>query len=202
MPPTTTKTTFAVDDVPAGTGRLPTERLKLSVERLLGTPVEACDSYAEEVVRQLAGACRMKEAVSAALGRLTGLPLWGVGRAGVAWFQFGSRRAVQTARGGTKEVGDLALHLACPWRLVGPAGEVLACDESGPEVFTVLGSPPLLCSGVRAWEGGAFELEFAGGERLQVGPGDPHCEEYWRLFQPGSGERHFVVGPAGIDPTA
>jgi hypothetical protein len=144
----------------------------------------------------------MKEAVSAALGRLLGLPLWGVGRAGIVWFQFGGRRAVLTSRGGTKEVGEFALHLACPWRLVGPAGEVLACDESRPEALAGLGSPPLLCSGIRGWEDGAFELEFAGGERLRVGPGDPHCEEFWRLFRPGSEERQFVVGPSGIDPTA
>src|SRR3954471_4751711 len=51
---TTTKQTmtFAVDDVPAGTGRLPTEPLKSSVERVLGTPVEACDSYTARVVEQ------------------------------------------------------------------------------------------------------------------------------------------------------
>jgi hypothetical protein len=52
MPATTTRTAFAVDDVPVGTGSLTTERLKDSVEKLLGTPVEACDSYSAEVVKQ------------------------------------------------------------------------------------------------------------------------------------------------------
>jgi hypothetical protein len=42
----------AVDPVPAGTQPLPTERAKASVERMLGTPVEACDSYSADVVRQ------------------------------------------------------------------------------------------------------------------------------------------------------
>jgi hypothetical protein len=53
MTPTTTRgTTFAVDDVPLGTSLLPTERLKESVEKLLRTPVEACDSYTAQVVEQ------------------------------------------------------------------------------------------------------------------------------------------------------
>jgi hypothetical protein len=49
-------------------------------------------------------------------------------------------------------------------------------------------------------EAGAFELEFAGGERLLVEPGEPRCEEYWRLFRPGLEQPHFVVGSAGTDP--
>jgi hypothetical protein len=53
MATTTTRgTTFAVDDVPIGTDLLPTERLKESVEKLLSTPVEACDSYTARVVEQ------------------------------------------------------------------------------------------------------------------------------------------------------
>jgi hypothetical protein len=40
-------------------------------------------------------------------------------------------------------------------------------------------------------------LEFAGGERLQVEPGEPDRLEYWRLFQPGLDRPHFVVGPSG-----
>jgi hypothetical protein len=94
-------------------------------------------------------------------------------------------------------VGDFGLHLDCPWRLLGPAAELLASDESGPDVLAGLASPPLPCSGVLAGEGGAFELEFAGGERLQVEPGEPDRLEYWRLFQPGLDRPHFVVGPSG-----
>jgi hypothetical protein len=52
MATTTQRTTFAVDDVPVGTGLLATERLKGSVEKVLGTPAEACDSYAAAVVEQ------------------------------------------------------------------------------------------------------------------------------------------------------
>ncbi len=49
---TTTSTTFPVDDVAVGTKPLPTERLKESIEKLLGTPVEACDRYTATVVKQ------------------------------------------------------------------------------------------------------------------------------------------------------
>jgi hypothetical protein len=142
----------------------------------------------------------MNEAITETLGRLRGQALWSVGRAGVVWFQFGSRRTVRDARGKTKEVGELVMHLNCPWRLLGPEGELLARDDSEPEVLLGLSSPPLLCSMARVGQGGAFELEFAGGERLLVEPEDPDCEEYWRLFSPYSGRPHFVVGPEGNDP--
>jgi hypothetical protein len=141
----------------------------------------------------------MKEAITEAIGQLQGLALWSAGRAGIVWFQFGSRRTVRGLRGKTKEVGELALHLNCPWRLLGPEGKLLACDHSEPEVLAGLASPPLLCSTVRVGQGGAFELEFAGGERLLAEPEDPDSEEFWRLFSPYSGRPHFVVGPAGID---
>lgn len=146
------------------------------------------------------GASAIKERISAALERLLDLPLWSVGRAGIVWFLFGDRRTVLTARGGSKEVGEFALHLGCPWQLIGPAGELLASDDSEPDVLARLASPPLLCSTARSCEGGAFELGFAGGERLHVEPDDPTSEEYWRLFCPYSDQPHLVVGPAGIDP--
>jgi hypothetical protein len=44
--------TIAVDDVPVGDTVFPTEKAKQSVEKLLGTPVEACDSYSADVIRQ------------------------------------------------------------------------------------------------------------------------------------------------------
>jgi hypothetical protein len=97
-------------------------------------------------------------------------------------------------------VGEFALHVGCPWRLVGPAGELLACDESGPEVLAGLASP-LFCSGVRVGTDGAFDLAFVGVETLVVEPDDRSCEEFWRLFRPASEQPHLVVGSGGIDPT-
>lgn len=48
----TRTTTFAVDPVDANPELLPTEKAKASVQKLLGTPVEACDGYTADVVRQ------------------------------------------------------------------------------------------------------------------------------------------------------
>jgi hypothetical protein len=44
--------TFAVDKVTPGTELLPQERLKESVEKVLGRGVESCDSYTASVVKQ------------------------------------------------------------------------------------------------------------------------------------------------------
>ena len=44
--------TFAVDPVEAGRELLPTEKPKASVEKLLGSPIEACDNYHADVVQQ------------------------------------------------------------------------------------------------------------------------------------------------------
>jgi hypothetical protein len=54
----------------------------------------------------------MRQEIEEALGCLLGLPLWRVGRAGIAWFQFGGRRTIPAARGSDREVGEVALHLA------------------------------------------------------------------------------------------
>jgi hypothetical protein len=45
-------TTFAVDSVQAGQELLPSEKPKASIEKLLGGPIEACDNYHADVVRQ------------------------------------------------------------------------------------------------------------------------------------------------------
>jgi hypothetical protein len=76
---------------------------------------------------------------------------------------------------------------------------LLACAEAELEVLVGLASLPPFCSGLRVGLAGAFELEFSGGEKLVVEPDDLSCEEYWRLFRPGSEEPHFVVGASGID---
>jgi hypothetical protein len=143
----------------------------------------------------------MKQVVAKALSRLKGLPLWRVGRAGsLVWIQLGRRRVVPTCRGGAKEVGELALHLDCSWRLTGPGGELLASDESAPEVLAGLASLSLVCRGMRAGEHGDFELELSGGRRLHVEPVEADCSESWRLLKPYSDLPHFVVGYAGVDP--
>ena len=143
---------------------------------------------------------RVKDAIERGLRPLVGLPLWAVGRAGsLKWFQFGDRRTVPALRGGSKEVGEYALHLDCPWHLVGPAGQVAATDESEPELLARLANPPLTCEAVFGSDDGGAGLRFAGGWSLVVEAGGPDRLEYWRLFRPAVGGPHFVVGPAGIE---
>jgi hypothetical protein len=137
--------------------------------------------------------------IERALQPLVGLPLWAVGRAGsLEWFQFGGPRTVPTLRGGTKEVGEFALHLDCPWRLVGPNG-LAGSDESQRESLAVIGQPPLVCESASAVGNGGAAIRFAGGWLLNVYAGDPEALEFWRLFRPGADKSHFVVGPAGVE---
>src|SRR5579859_5778257 len=99
----------------------------------------------------------MEHATTEALKRLLDLPLWAIGRAGsLEWFQFGSKRIVSTLRGGTKEVGEFALHLDCPWRLTDSAGNSVASDESATEVLAAAASPPITCCGVVVESPGRF----------------------------------------------
>jgi hypothetical protein len=49
---TSSPVTFAVDPVQVGQELLPTEKVHVSVQKLLGTPLEACDNYHAEVVEQ------------------------------------------------------------------------------------------------------------------------------------------------------
>jgi hypothetical protein len=142
----------------------------------------------------------VKDEIQRALSPLLGLPLWAVGRAGsLEWFQFGTRRIVPTTRNGSKEVGEYALHLDCPWRLVGPDGLVVATDDSEAELLAQVVSPPLVCAAVCGSEDGGAGLRFAGGWLLEVAPGAPDHLEFWRLFRTGTGEPHFVVGAAGVE---
>ena len=143
---------------------------------------------------------RMKDAIERALRPLMGLPLWSIGRAGsLEWFQFGDPRIVPAFRGGSKEVGEYALHLDCPWRFVEPAGRVVVTDESDSELLAQVADPPLVCAGVSGSDDGSAQLQFAGGWQLIVERGGQDHLEYWRLFRPAAEGPHFVVGPAGIE---
>jgi hypothetical protein len=142
---------------------------------------------------------RVKTAIERALRPLTGFPLWALGRAAsLVWFQFGDRRTVPSLRGGQKEVGEYALHLECPWQLVGPDRRAVVTDQSESELLVQVARQSLLCSGADGSDDGGIRLRFAGGWLLAVEPGDPDQLEYWRLLRPTAGAPHFVIGPAGI----
>ena len=54
-----------------------------------------------------------------ALSSLVGLPVLKIGRAAdLLWIHFGSWRDIPARNGGTRAVGDWALHIQAPWRII------------------------------------------------------------------------------------
>jgi hypothetical protein len=175
----------------------------------------------------------MREEIERALAPLIGRPLWDAGRAGaVLWLQLGERRTRPDDQIGRREVGEFALHVSCPWRLVGPDGMVVASgdlftpadpaaelanfewDQPGANWWDVrlqafiaaTAEAPLAVSSVFADELGSLRLILGGEFVLDLFPDSshaPHVEsEFWRLLQPGTGEPHIVVGSEGLERVA
>lgn len=169
----------------------------------------------------------MKEQIEETLQCLLGLPLWGASRAAdLESFQFGDRRTVSSRRGGTKEVGEYALHVQCAWRIVGKYGIVVAsrdryypagnadefppdfewdcpganrCDERVAVLFKETANSPLAVEAIQADNAGSIYLTLSGGYKLEVFPDDSLPGEYWRLFQPSKETEHFVITGLGIE---
>ena len=168
----------------------------------------------------------MKDQIEAALTGLIGKALWGAGRAGdVIWLHFGEQETVVTWRDTIKEVGEYALHLQCAWRITStlgihvgsqdihyPAGKPLReedfdvdldqpganrCDEKLSSLFKDQGE--LLVDGISADSLGGFRLLLSNGVTLEAFPDNSREGEFWRLFQPSKGIRHFVVTGGGIE---
>jgi hypothetical protein len=139
----------------------------------------------------------MQRAIQAQLDRIVGLPLWGIGRAAsLLWLQFGERHTVPAWRGGTKQVGALALHVDCPWYW--KKGErVLANGGSDLKSLERIVSPPIVCRTAIAQGTGSFELQFDNNVKFVVSveeDADANADEYWRLLEPAGDTPHFVVG--------
>jgi hypothetical protein len=163
--------------------------------------------------------------IQQALAPIVGLPLRCIGRAAnLLWLHFGEMRSAGTRGGGTKTVGEWAIHVQCPWRICrhghivvacqdyycSPGGEALDDDWDSPgksrfdSLATILCTefetrPPVVSS-VNVDEVGGFSLNFNAGYRLDVFPADSNdSSEDWRVFQPGSGNKHFVYREQGTD---
>jgi hypothetical protein len=143
----------------------------------------------------------MQRVIQEHLTRVVGLPLWGIGRAAsLLWLHFGEPHTAPAWRGGTKQVGSLALHIDCPWSWR-RGDQVIASEDSGLEVLTKLVSPPLFCRTASAQANGSFELQFDNDTKFVVrveDDPDPNADEYWRLFEPAFDTAHFVVGARGV----
>jgi hypothetical protein len=125
-------------------------------------------------------------------------------------------REVAVRSGGTKMVGDSAIHVQCPWRIsrlgriviayhdfyYNPGGKALDdWDSMGKSRFDSVAAllctefettPSLVASG-DVDDVGGFSLLFSRDYRLDVFPDDSlDSSEHWRIFKPGDRSRHFV----------
>jgi hypothetical protein len=168
----------------------------------------------------------LQERITEALSALIGLPLWGATRAlNMEMFAFGERRTRRNRKGQEVEVGEYALHIQCPWRIVSPDGIIVGSedrnypedenadweefDSDGPsrcEARMVAwlkeySAAPLRAQRVEADAVGGFKLLLQRGFVLEAFPADSLRGEYserWRLFRP-SEEGHFVVTGYGVE---
>ena len=168
-----------------------------------------------------------KTEIESATAVLAGKALWQCLRAAdMATFQFGGRKSVAAFRGGTKEVGEYALHVQCAWRItrqdrviVGSRDLYYPADyEEGAEVpsgfawdkdsnrrdrlLTSLfenGSREFLVQKVRVGVAGSLSILLSEDLAVDIFPDDSLSGERWRLFEPGRTEQHFVVTGKGIE---
>ena len=156
--------------------------------------------------------------VQAALQSLVGLPLGRIGRAAdLLWVQFGALRELPGRNGGTKTVGEWALHIQCPWRVTLSSRIVIArgdCfrqadsdepydwDATGESRFDRLAAhlnhqleasaPRVVKVAVDAVNG--FSLDLDGGYTFDVFPAESteSDTEHWRFFQPGMDGKQLI----------
>jgi hypothetical protein len=171
----------------------------------------------------------IQQQVESVMAPLVGIPLWDAGRAAdLLWLAFGQRQTIKDFRGESREVGEYALHVQCAWRFVQDE-KVLAgnrdlyyprgykdpkqemprgfnwdvqganrCDEVLAEMFAG-GAKQFVVLRVKAGQAGELTLLLEGGLTLQIFPNDSLVGEHWRLFRPGSDERHTVYTGLGLE---
>jgi hypothetical protein len=134
------------------------------------------------------------------------------------WAHFGEMREVPTRNGGTKSVGERAIHVQCPWRVCNlgriviayhdfyysPEGKPLKddWDTLGKSRFDSVAdllctefekTPPVVTS-IDLDDVGGFSLHFSHNYRLDVFPDDSSDSgEHWRIFEPGAGSKNFIL---------
>lgn len=163
----------------------------------------------------------IREQVTVALCQIVGLPLTASRRAAdMRTFQFGKLRSVE--RG---SIGDLALHVRCPWRIEGPEGiltgrldlwEPIDVDSKlNDEAWDYEKSPNLqdfrldqwlsrngsllVVENVDADNLGGGAIFFALGFVLRLFPAGTRGED-WRLFRPKTDAAHFVISGGAVEP--
>ncbi len=146
------------------------------------------------------------------LALLVGLPLSDMWRAGFQIFEFGEQQPFQNRKGKEVTKADYALHVSCPWRIVGPKGLSLASDDyisgkaSGPRhgrakaFFADLRAATLVVERLEADVAGSVRLWLRGGYLLELLPmSTSRSKEHWRLLPPNGEGRHFVDRGSGVE---
>jgi hypothetical protein len=169
----------------------------------------------------------LQDRITEALSAIIQFPLWGATRVmNMEMFDFGDRRTQLNRKGQEVDVGEYALHVQCPWRIVGPDGIIAASeDRKYPEEEMAdweefdSDSPsrcearmaawlrehclaPLKVDRVEADSVGGFRLLLQLGFALEAFPAHSlrgEYSEYWRLFRPSMETSHFVVTGHGVE---
>ena len=162
----------------------------------------------------------MSSEIEDALRVLQGLPMWAAGRTAVSllWLHFGGIHDV-VDRSGPKTVGDYALHIDCPWRIVQRDVVVVgALDRFYPgdghddddfdwnhsrdtrwdrrlqQFMERYGTSGPIVRAIEMRGAGAFALRFDDEVSFEVFPNRSVDIEYWRLFEPYRRDtRHVVI---------
>ena len=162
----------------------------------------------------------MNSSIQQALAPLVGLPLHSIGRAAnMVWLHFGEMREVSVRGGGTKTVGDWAIHIQCPWRISRSGRIVIAYhdfyyspdggdledwdklgasqfDSAATSLRTEFEAVPPVVASVQTDDVGGFSIRFSQDYQLDVFPDTSFdSSEHWRIFQPRVDSGHFVFPP-------
>lgn len=170
----------------------------------------------------------MKDPIDAAVEVLIGLPLSYAGRAAdMLTLGFGEQKP-REFRGRVSTVGEFAIHIQCPWRIVrddsmlvgyhdmrypptgvsddgfDPNEERTKRDEL-VELFMLHGEQGHLVRRATGAAMGDLRLDFADGCFLEITPdfatqsnANDLDDEYWRFFPTGELSKHFVVTAHGV----
>lgn len=187
-------------------------------------PGVSCGGVLVVGTRQTGGNDRIKKATQVLVGKA----LWQCTRAAdLASFDFGDRRSVPSRAGGTKIVGEYALHVQCAWRIthcdqvvVGsrdlyyPAGygdqnREIPADfdwdrdlnrrDSLLRLLFENGKKQFTVDAVEVGTAADLRIVLRDGSCLEIFPDDSLNDERWRLFRPGIDESHFVVTGRGVE---
>jgi hypothetical protein len=166
----------------------------------------------------------LKQRIEAALAPLLGLPLTDSWRPDVEGFEalqrfeFGKQRPVTNRQGEQITFGDYALHIGCPWRVIGQ-GRILVAyidlywspdqieggdaaddfdsyapgasqrDRAMQRFVERLEEAPVFVESIEADEVGSVRFDLSREYRLEILPMDSLHIEFWRLLDIRTGHK-------------